>query len=212
VNADQDRITFFATQCFLCKQLVSWIRHIEDGEREEFRIWPLGATRPIPDGVPEPIAALYQRACRQIGFDDTSAAAWARTTLEKLLDARGIPKAEQTKTGRDRPISLYDRIQTFLDRTELTTRLRANVDSIRKAGNFIHMNENVATGDVVEIATDEAIWVLDILEGLFRELYELDRRQAEIEQRFAEKVASTEALPGDQTGGENLEVDAGADG
>lgn len=190
IFTSQQSIAVRASQCFLCEKIIAWV----DGNETPFRFWPVGAERPVPEEVPPSIAAIYVRASRQHDYDNVASAAFARTCLEKLLDDVGVPSYPKLR-------NLKDRIQCFLDSDEfpdLSTELTKNVEVLRDMGNFIHLNESYATGEIVEIASEEALWALDILDGLFREIYVVPQEEQARRLSFEKKLDETKgnsALP-----------------
>jgi len=142
-----------------------------------FNIWPQGDERPVPADVPGPVSDIFKRASRLLGVDDVASAAFSRTCLEKLFDEQKVPKAK-----------LNVRIKKFLETTSIPSDLRNNVDLIREMGNFIHLNESIATGDVVEISPEEAGFALDILSALFEDLYVRQRAQENLRSGFVGKI------------------------
>ena len=67
-----------------------------------------------------------------------------------------------------------------MKRGVFTPNVAENLGIVREIGNFIHLNESLGTGTIVEISTKEAKWVLDILERLFLETYVSDHEREEM--------------------------------
>ncbi|MDA0988700.1 MAG: DUF4145 domain-containing protein [Chloroflexi bacterium] len=147
-------------------------------------MWPIGSERHIPDGVPEHIAKVYKRASRLLDYDNVACAAFARTCLEKILDDKGIPKFRDIR-------NLEKRIERFVADVPMNSALRENVDSIRKMGNFIHLNETVFTGEFDDIDSGQATYVLDILNDLFEELHARPKQQADRRRQLEEMGRTT---------------------
>jgi hypothetical protein len=114
------------------------------------------------------------------GIDAVASAAFSRTCLEKILDDRSIPGYPEAR-------DLKDRIRLFLEEPGLTPATASNVDTLREMGNFVHLNESVATGEIVEISSDEALWALDILGSLFEELYAIPKRETARRDEFKKR-------------------------
>lgn len=168
----QSEVKFSATQCTLCDGIVAWVRSTH-GEEEpsEIRMVPLGGERQAPKGTPPIVATVFRRATKLSGIDSTAAAAFIRTCLEKVLDDQGVLKTRPTQKGEVR-LSLYARLGLFLAQdTLLRLATRTNIDLIRTSGNFIHLNENLATGDVEDITDEETGWVTSVMHEIFEDLY-----------------------------------------
>ncbi len=188
-----------ASSCFICNGIVVWLWGSgQDEAVQEFRAWPLGSERPVSVEVPDNIASIFKRASRQLGIDSVASAAFSRTCLEKLLDDQSIPRIGDN----NRSLNLQNRIQAFMKSKQLSQELSAKVDILREMGNFIHLNESLLTGDVVEISEGEALWALDILDDLFNELYATPAIQKQRREEFENKLRETgKRKPPDPVGG-----------
>ncbi len=182
-----------ASQCTLCSRMVVWYEVTDRKSKQitKSRAWPIGAERPVLALVREKreqIVDTYKRASRLLGYDNTASAAFARTCLEKVLDEQGIPKKRETKKGKQLDLTLHERIKAFQEAKNLTPDLNENLDMLREMGNFIHLNESFATGQIVEVEEAEAEWALDILRDLFDELYTKPAMQDERRKMFTQKL------------------------
>jgi hypothetical protein len=189
------------SKCFLCSKPVLFMRTQPwegDDSGWEVRLWPLGEERTVSEHVPASICETYKRAGRLVGIDSTAAAAFARTCLEKVLDQQGIPKSHTTKKGKALPLSLDRRLEEFAKKPGLTLPgdLSKDLQLVRQMGNFIHLNESMATGQIVEVANEEAIFVLDILGELFDVLYTAPARRAGNREQVIRKIQEVWKHPG----------------
>ena len=64
--------------------------------------------------------------------------------------------------------NLSAEIQAVIDEGKLPSYLAESIDAIRVIGNFAaHPIKSTSTGEIVEVNTGEAEWILDVLESLF---------------------------------------------
>ncbi len=162
-----------ASRCTLCEGIVVWTSSTTEGGRSvDSRAVPPGSERPVSPEVPSAVADVFRRASRLVDADATAAAAFCRTCLEKVFDDRGVPRTWASGKGEEQLVGLTDRIKKFLEADDvLRPATRANIDYIRTMGNFIHLNRSIATGDPVEVTSEEAAWLLDVLQMVFEDLY-----------------------------------------
>lgn len=202
VGTPKDFLFLNGSKCFICDKMVIGARSRPLGPDDaewDLRIWPRGGERPVSDLVPETISAVFKRASRLLGVDDTASAAFARTCLEKVLDEHNIPRDRTTRKGKTLQRSLEERLRMFtgvlelpdgVNTPDLPNDVSDDIDTIRQMGNFIHLNESIATGDVVDLSPEDAAFALDLLEELFDTLYVAPAQRAARRATFDAKLAS----------------------
>ena len=63
---------------------------------------------------------------------------------------------------------MSNEIQQVIDGHSLPSHLSESIDAIRNIGNFAaHPLKSTSTGEIVEVETGEAEWLLDVIEALF---------------------------------------------
>ncbi len=120
---------------------------------------PLTSSRPpVPFEVEEIFANDYKEACLILTFSPKASAALSRRCLQNILREKA-----DVKKG-----NLSSEIQQIIDSNALPSHLSESIDAIRNIGNFAaHPTKSTATGEIVEIETGEAEWLLDVIEALF---------------------------------------------
>lgn len=188
-DSEAEKLTLFPSQCTLCQALILCVRFTKQrvSPDDEHMVWPPHSERPVPEEVTEDvtaeaIASTYKRASRLLHVDAVASAAFARTCLEKILDHENVPLKR----------NLEERIEAFLASHSLPSAFADNIRRIRTMGNFIHLNESWATGNIVEISQEEAEFALNIMVSLFDELWVQPKRYAEIAKGFDGKVKEIE--------------------
>jgi hypothetical protein len=108
--------------------------------------------------VPPDLARDYKQGCLVLADSAMASAALSRRCLQNLL--RGYANVK--------PGNLDKEIQQVLDSGSLPTYLSDAIDAVRVLGNFAaHPMKSTNTGEVIEVESGEAEWLLDTLEGLF---------------------------------------------
>ena len=87
--------------------------------------------------------------------------------------------------------NLDNEIQQILDLKALPTHLADALDAVRVIGNFAaHPIKSKSSGEVVDVETGEAEWLLDTLEGLFDFYFvqpaQLQKKKDAINKKLAE--------------------------
>ena len=152
--------TFQTTICPTCVQIICVVTKIDKNDRTEITAYPTkAATRPVPPEVDAAFANDFKEACLVIGDSEKASAALSRRCLQKLL----IEKA-----GAKEKAALDSQIQEVINSGTLPSHLTEAIDAIRNIGNFaLHPIKSTQTGEVIDVETGEAEWLLDTLEGLF---------------------------------------------
>jgi hypothetical protein len=120
---------------------------------------PFSSCRPpVPSDVDELFAKDYNEACLILSLSPKASAALSRRCLQNILrDKAGVKKGD-----------LSNEIQQVIDGHSLPSHLSESIDAIRNIGNFAaHPLKSTSTGEIVEVETGEAEWLLDVIEALF---------------------------------------------
>jgi hypothetical protein len=153
----------------------------EGGEQADWRIWPRGASRPVPPEVPESYAGNFREACLVLPNSANASAAISRRCLQSLLVNEGGAK----KRG------LENQIEEVVASEQLRPQLADNLHYVRKVGNLAaHETKNKHTGEVVDATREEAEWLLEVLEGLFDHYFVEPRREQARREKFDARIAS----------------------
>jgi hypothetical protein len=130
--------------------------HFQFEPDNEYVVWPIQYTRPIPSEVPKHIAIDYQEAAAVLNISPKASAALSRRCLQAVLrEAGGSSKK-----------NLVDQIEDVSN--NLPGYITQNIDAIRNIGNFAaHPIKDTASGQIVEVEPGEAEWNLDVLDMLF---------------------------------------------
>ena len=93
-----------------------------------------------------------------IGDSEKASAALSRRCLQNILREKAETKAKD----------LVDQIQEIIDSGKLPSHLSEAIDGVRVIGNFAsHTIKSKNTGEVIEVESGEAEWLLETLAGLF---------------------------------------------
>jgi hypothetical protein len=127
----------------------------------KYRIFvnPIASTRkPVPQEVDQIFAKDYKEACLILSFSPKASAALSRRCLQNVLREKASIKNSD----------LSKEIQEVIDRKLLPSYLLDDIDALRNIGNFAaHPIKSTSTGEIVEVETGEAEWLLEVLELLF---------------------------------------------
>ena len=180
-------------RCPKCERMVLMLREFDGGYSEE-AIPELGSSKIIkdhpvlpkailrsrlPKDVPEEFSQDYHEACLVLSDSPKASAALSRRCLQHFL-------REKMKV---KPGDLSNEIQEVLDKGALPSHLAKAIDAVRNVGNFAaHPVKSKNTGELVEVETGEAEWLLDTLESLFDFSFvqpiELERRRAALDEKL----------------------------
>lgn len=143
-------------------------------------LWPETSFRPVPAEVTQSapgIAADFAEAALVLPKSEKASAALSRRCLQAVLRDKG---------GSSKP-KLVDQINEVLER--VPAYIGERLHAVRVIGNLAAHEERYATGEIVDVAPEEAELQLDVLEELFdfyyvkpalatRQLDELDKKLA----------------------------------
>ncbi len=153
--------------CPECYQLIVLLRFGEyklvddDGEvagiqREEI-IFPKAYSRSIDELIPEKYRQPFNEANSVLGTSPKASAALSRRLLQTLL-------WDEYKIKRH---DLQQEIQEFVQLRNVPADICQSVDAIRNIGNFAaHPIKYTNTGEIVDVESGEAEWLLEVLEAI----------------------------------------------
>ena len=152
---------FKDTLCPACKQRIFVLERAafsRSGKVDEIMAYPKSAVRPVPSEVDEEFASDFREACLVIGDSEKASAALSRRCLQNLLHKKADAKGK----------ILANQIQEVIESGKLPSHLADAIDAIRAVGNLAaHPINSEHTGEIIDVDTGEAEWLLDTLEGLF---------------------------------------------
>ena len=120
---------------------------------------------PVGEDVPSEFREDYEESVSVLPISPKASAALSRRVLQSVLRDQGYDRR-----------NLVDQIDLLLAETGgdkvLPTSVRANVDVIRRVGNFAaHAITDETTLQVIPVSLEEAEWCLIIIETLFDHFY-----------------------------------------
>ncbi|WP_434684296.1 DUF4145 domain-containing protein [Pseudanabaena minima] len=154
--------------------------YLEDILFEEI-IYPKFVNRKVETEVPERYRKDFLEACAVLPISAKASAALSRRILQDIL-------REHFKIKHS---SLATEIEQFIALKDVPSYLSQAVDAIRNIGNFAaHPLKDTNTGEIVEVESGEAEWLLDVLESLFDFAFIQPNRLAERKKSLNEKLKS----------------------
>ena len=123
------------------------------------QIYPRTRPRPAcPQEVPAAIREDYDEAVLVLNDSSKASAALSRRCLQTLLrEVAGVKKGD-----------LVAEIEEITKRGTLPATLSGNLTALRVIGNFAaHPQKSTTTGEILPVEPEEALWNLEVLEGLF---------------------------------------------
>lgn len=148
-------------KCPSCGKFIMHFQHrYSDGSvKNSYLVHPKGISRtPLSAAVPEKFSQDYREACLVLSDSSKASAALSRRCLQNIL--REVAKVKHKNLSQE--------IDEILSTNQLPTYLSEAIDAIRNIGNFAaHPIKSTSTGEIVEVESGEAEWLLDVLEGLF---------------------------------------------
>jgi len=120
---------------------------------------PFASSRPpVPTEVDDLFSKDYKEACLILTLSPKASAALSRRCLQNVLREKACVKKGD----------LSNEIQQIIDSKSLPSHLSESIDAIRNIGNFAaHPLKSTSTGEIVDVESGEAEWLLDVLEALF---------------------------------------------
>ncbi len=139
-------------------------------------IYPTMPYHNLPSELPNEIKEDYSEAIETLQISEKASAALSRRCLQLILNENGFP-------GTD----LSNQIDKVL--LELPNYISKHLDAIRAIGNIsAHPTKSKETGDILDVAPDEAQLLLDVLEQLINLFYIQQKKSKEITDRVNKKL------------------------
>jgi hypothetical protein len=151
------------TKCPTCNRFIIRLNRFKiltyPKEHAELLVYPKTISRnPLHPSVDKKFAEDYKDACLVLQDSPKASAALSRRCLQNLLREKANVKHSD----------LSKEIEEVILSGKLPTPLAESIDAVRNIGNFAsHPIKNTNTGEIVEVESGEAEWLLDTLEGLF---------------------------------------------
>lgn len=156
------------TICPACSELIVLLQHgkiqgtperqwLTDISTEDL-LYPKGVFRFVEPEVSEKYRTDFNEASAVLSVSPKASAAISRRILQHLL-------RDECKVKKS---SLAKEISEFSSREGIPNYLSEAVDAVRNVGNFAaHPLKDTNTGEIVEVETGEADWLLDVIEAFF---------------------------------------------
>lgn len=153
-------------------------------ELQEWQLLPESRAKPQPDFIPESIRRTYYEACRIVYLSPTASAALARRCLQGMIrDFWEIPEGKRGNLGAE--------ISYIKDRVDPGT-LQA-IHDVRSIGDIgAHMDKYV--DQIVDVESDEAELLVELIETLLEDWYIQRRERAERNTKLTGVVTAKRAL------------------
>jgi hypothetical protein len=164
----------------------------------EWQLLPESNAKPQPDFIPQQLRDDYTEACRIRTLSGKASATLARRCLQGMIrDFCGIKKSRLI----DEIAELESRVNAGTAPKGVTPESVEAIDHVRKIGNIgAHMESDV--NQIIEIESDEAQVLIELIETLFDEWY-VERQKRGV--RLA-KIAAIRAEKDAQKAGGNTSV------
>jgi hypothetical protein len=185
-----------AEQCPSCNQLI--VRLISGTKmkgtdylyvntiQNEKLVYPKSYSRPIENEVPDFYKEDYKEACTVINISPKASAALSRRLLQKILH-------EEYNISKN---SLAQEIEIFINLPGIPSHITEAVDSVRNIGNFAaHPIKDTNTGEIVDVESGEAEWLLEVLEAMFDFVFVQPIRLQEKKDKLNEKLNNLRKPP-----------------
>lgn len=175
LDGGKHRVTINAGACPACERVVV---QITEGNQSRLVVPRTGTRPPIHPSVPAALKQDYDEAVLVLEDSPKASAALSRRCLQTLLVLQGAKKSDLVDQMTEIYGTLPSYAQTF-------------VDSIRKLGNLAaHAKASKSTGEIIDVASGEAEWMLELLEELFDHYYtkpaEAQAKQAALNAKFGD--------------------------
>jgi hypothetical protein len=177
--------------CPVCGKRIVWLNDIlltleNDGYRGEILsrtlLYPKQPVYLLPEGVPEPLASDMREAHATLTISPKASAALSRRCLQAIVESKEGINAR----------NLMEQVKKLIALNKIPGYLAQELDNIRIVGNFAaHPKKDENSGEIVEVAPDEAEYTFGVLEQLvqfyFVDLPRADARKKAIEDKFGKK-------------------------
>lgn len=173
-------------QCLECSMPTVTMKLFDGGDTLDKMLYPTGIGRRITTYRfcdPE-VFRIYAEACDLSGVSSSAAGAFARKSVELMLEKLGYEQQW-----------LAQKITAAVAETDpdkrLPKRIIQRLKYLAEAGNFgIHIRRNTTTSEIVEVEPIEVEACLDTVEEMIQEIFELPGEDAERTAAMNEKLAA----------------------
>lgn len=197
-------VTWYVLFCIRCQEAYVMSRTMErdnrflgtgsdgepviDTETSDAILYPCKhQARKIVSEIPEPYKQEFLEASSILELSPKASAALSRRILQMLLQ-------EHFKISDK--LNLSKQITEFINSAKASSILNEQIDAIRNIGNFAaHPSKSTATGEIVEVESGEAEWLLETLEALFDFAFVEPKRLQERKNKLNEKLKDTGKSP-----------------
>lgn len=178
--------------CPSCRNVIVLVRVGEYEQLGEFQygisgvkiekiIFPDIIPKKLEKEIPESYGKDYEEAALVLRISPKASAAISRRLLQNIL-------RDEFKI---KPSSLSKEIDTFLSKKDIPTYLGNAIDAIRNIGNFAaHPLKDTNTGEIQNVESGEAEWLLEVLESLFDFTFIQPKRLEERKNNLNKKLSS----------------------
>lgn len=184
-TTEKETVHVYSSECPECHKCIIVLKRCDRHGNflEERTVYPMNASRIVPNEVPPHIKNDFVEATAVLPISEKASAALSRRCLQMVLTENGFNK-------RDLNDQITDALPT------LPTRIAENLDAIRNIGNFAaHPLKHQSTGLIVNVEAEEASWNLDVLEDLFDYYYVQPKRAEERRKKLEEKLRDLKKPP-----------------
>jgi hypothetical protein len=184
-NHDNVFDVIYCDRCPSCNELIVKLRQVSRHEffeefiQQEKIIYPSVYSRKVEAEVPRSYKKEFLEACAVLSLSPKSSAALSRRLLQQIL-------REEYKIQCP---NLAQEIDKFIKLPDIPAYVKDAVDAIRNVGNFAaHPLKDTQTGQILEVETGEAEWLIGVLETLFDITFVQPKRLAEKQKKLNEKL------------------------
>lgn len=150
-----------------------------DEVESETIIFPANISHSVPNEVPEKYKQDFIEAVQVFPISPKASAALSRRILQHIL-------REEYKIKHR---SLAQEIDDFIKNADVSSYVKDAVDAVRNIGNFAaHPLKDTNTGEIVEVESGEAEWLIDVLEALFDVTFVQPKKLEERKKQLNEKL------------------------
>lgn len=142
-------------------------------------VYPRSISRPVPKEIPDEFAKDFTQAARTLKDSPNASAALGRRCLQNVIrKAAGITKR-----------SLFEEINALIESKSIPSSIADLLHASREIGNFAaHATTNVNSGEIIDVAPEEADWLLEVLEAMFDFYFVAPAKNAARKRSIDEKI------------------------
>jgi hypothetical protein len=149
-------------------------------------IFPFNTIQKLEREIPDIYKDNFLEACNVLPISPKASAALSRRILQQILH-------DEYKIKRK---NLVEEIEEFLKNPNIPSYVKDAVDAVRHYGNFAaHPTKDTSTGEIVEVETGEAEWLIEVLEYIFDITFVQPKRLEEKQKQLNEKLTKAGKPP-----------------